>query len=254
VTDTNGNLGTLRLNHLHPPFDNPAIRRLVLSTVRQADFMTAVVGDDHALWQDNVGVFTPGSPFANDTGLSITQGPRDFDKIKRDLAAAGYQGDRLVMLGATDYPVLNAMCEVAADMYRQMGFNVDYQATDWGTIVQRRMSQEPPDRGGWSSFCTYTNGYDGQEPVTNTMLNAVGRAGNFGWVTSPALVALRNAALTAPDLASRQRIAREIQARFLQDVPYVPTGEFMLPTAYRSNLRGISKGSMIMFHNVEKTS
>ena len=252
VADTSGNLGILRLNHLYPPFDNPEIRRIVLAASRQADFMTAVNGEDRRLWRDNVGVFAPGSPLASDTGLAVMSGPQDFDKIKRDLAAAGYRGEKVVMLAATDFPSINAMCEVAGDLYRKMGFNLDYQATDWGTVVQRRISQEPPEKGGWSTHCTYSTGYDSMSPAGNSSLNAVGRAGTLGWVTSPRLTALRLSWFDAPDVAAQQTVCRDIQMQFLQDVPYVPTGQFLQPTAYRSNLRGMAQGSMVMFHNVSK--
>ena len=251
VTDTNGNLGYLRLNHLHPPFDNPAICRLVLSTARQADFMTAVVGDDASLWHDT-GIFTPGTPMANDTGMSVMQGPVDYDRAKRDLVAAGYRGETVTMLAGTDIPSVNAMSEVAADMYRRMGFELDYQAMDWGTVIQRRNSQEPPERGGWSTLATSSAGYDNLSPAANPSLNAVGRAGNLGWVDSPALTNGRLSWFEAPDLAAQQAICRTIQAQFLQDVPYVPTGQFFQPTAYRDSLRGMAKGAITIFHNVTK--
>ena len=35
VTDEGGNMGILRLNHLVPPFDNPAIRRVILKAANQ---------------------------------------------------------------------------------------------------------------------------------------------------------------------------------------------------------------------------
>jgi hypothetical protein len=35
------------------------------------------------------------------------------------------------MMAATDYASNNAMCEVAGDMFRKMGFNLDYQSLDW---------------------------------------------------------------------------------------------------------------------------
>ena len=31
-------------------------------------------------------------PLANDAGVEISRGPKDYDKIKKDLAAAGYWG------------------------------------------------------------------------------------------------------------------------------------------------------------------
>ena len=44
VLDPAGYLAALRFNQLHPPFDNPAVRRAVLPAVNQADAMTAAAG------------------------------------------------------------------------------------------------------------------------------------------------------------------------------------------------------------------
>ena len=252
VTDKSGNLGILRVNHLHPPFDNPAVRRVVLKAAVQSDYMTAVVGEDKSLWKDNVGVFTPGTPLANDVGLAELAGPPDYAKLKQELAAAGYKGERVVMLAATDFPSINAMCEVAGDMYRKLGMNLDYQSVDWGTVVQRRNSQEPVEKGGWSTHCTYATGYDSLTPANNQSLNAVGRAGFVGWCDSPKLTALRNAWFDAPDLAAQQALARQIQAQFFEDVPYIPTGQFLQPTAYRKQVTDMVQGSAVLFYGLKK--
>jgi peptide/nickel transport system substrate-binding protein len=57
--DPFGNLAILRVNHLHPPFDDAAARRALLPAIMQSDFVQAVVGQDRALWRDEVGFFTP---------------------------------------------------------------------------------------------------------------------------------------------------------------------------------------------------
>jgi hypothetical protein len=59
----------MRFNHLHPPFDNAAARRAVLGVIDQAEFMTAST-EDRSPWRDRVGVFTPGTPMANEVGCS----------------------------------------------------------------------------------------------------------------------------------------------------------------------------------------
>ena len=89
IPDPTGLCGILRFNHLHPPFNNPAIRRALLGAVVQGDYMTAVIGTDRSLWKDGVGFFPPGTPLANDVGLDALNSPRDMEKVKRDLAAAG---------------------------------------------------------------------------------------------------------------------------------------------------------------------
>jgi len=80
------------MNHLYPPFDNPAIRRVVLEAPSQADFMAAAAGDDPKLWRKDVDLFTPGTAMANNAGLAILTGPRALAKVKHDLVAAGYRG------------------------------------------------------------------------------------------------------------------------------------------------------------------
>ena len=68
VQDPAGQAGLLRMNHLQPPFDNPAIRRVVLRAVVQSDYMTAMLGDDRTLWHDKQGVFTLGTPWPTTPG------------------------------------------------------------------------------------------------------------------------------------------------------------------------------------------
>jgi peptide/nickel transport system substrate-binding protein len=87
-----GDIGILRFNHLHKPFDNPEVRRAVASAMSQGDYMQAVVGEDSTLWK-HAGFFTPGTPMASDVGLEAMKGPRDLEAAKRALAAAGYNGE-----------------------------------------------------------------------------------------------------------------------------------------------------------------
>ena len=49
ILDPRGYACMLRLNHLQPPFDNPAVRRALLGAIDQSAFMTAVAGTDPAL-------------------------------------------------------------------------------------------------------------------------------------------------------------------------------------------------------------
>jgi peptide/nickel transport system substrate-binding protein len=253
ILDTAGNIGFLRLNSLLPPFDNPAIKHALLGAINQADFMQAVVGDDASMWHVKAGVFTPGTPLATDVGIDVfPSGAPDYDQVKRALAAAGYKGEKVTFIAATDFPAINALCEVSADMFKKAGFNLDYQATDWGSVTQRRNNPGPPEQGGWNAHCTYTAGYDLLTPATNLSLNAIGRTGFVGWPTDPKLASLRTAWFDAPDLAAQQAICRDIQTQFWQDPPYVPLGQFFLSTAYRRNVSGILKGSFSLFWNVVK--
>ena len=95
-------------------------------------------------------------------------GKRDFDKAKQLIGEAGYKGDRIVVLDAVDQPVAHSQALVVADVLKKLGVNVDLQAVDWGTLVTRRASKEPIEKGGLAdvtagSSCivnAYTSNHD----------------------------------------------------------------------------------------------
>lgn len=248
-----GNIGIIRMNHLHPPFNNAGVRRAVLPAIEQATFMTAVMGTDTALWKDGTGVFTPGTAMATNAGMEVLTGPRSVDAARRALEAAGYRGERAVLIAATDFPVLKAMADVCHDVYRRIGLNVEYVATDWGTVVQRRASKEPVERGGWSTFCTAWNGADMLNPAGHQSIRGNGEQAWFGWPDAPRLEALRDAWFEAPTPDAQQAICADIQRQVWQDVPYIPIGQYFQPGAYRRGLTGILKGAPIMMWNVRRT-
>jgi peptide/nickel transport system substrate-binding protein len=79
-------MALLRFNHLHRPFDNAAVRRALLGAVDQAEAMRAVAGTDHAFWHDSIGLFPADTPFANDAGIEVLRGPRDYTAVRQALA------------------------------------------------------------------------------------------------------------------------------------------------------------------------
>ena len=250
VLDPGGGLGCLRFNQLYPPFDNPAIRRALLYAVDQAEVMTAVAGDDRALWKDHVGVFSPGTPMATTEGTDALVGKRDFAAVRDAVKAAGYKGETVVFLDPTDYPATHAMAAVMADAFERCGLNVDLVSTDWGSLVQRRSSRKPPAEGGWNVFVTYLNGTNNFDPASQLGLRGNGDQAWFGWPQAPRLEALRAAWFAASDLDAQQRICAEIQRQFFLDVPYLPLGAYYEATATR-RLKGVRSG-FVQFYDVER--
>jgi peptide/nickel transport system substrate-binding protein len=204
------------------------------------------------MWTADVGTFTPSSTLANDAGMEVLDGPRDLAKVKHDLAAAGYNGERFVFLVPTDLPAINAMSEVAAAVFRKLGMNMDYQALDWATVAQRLNSQEPLDKGGWSLNANYAPGYSASSPAAHGFLRGLGRKSLFGWPDMPRIEELRSAWIDATDPAEQKRICREIQLQAFQDVPYIPFGAFFFASAYRRDLTGMLKGIVPMFTNLRR--
>ena len=251
VQDPAGQLAVMRMNHLQPPFNNPAIRRAVLGAIVQSDYLTSFMGEDRALWRDGAGTFTPGTPLANDAGMEALTGPRDVESVKRALKAAGYNNERVALIVPTDFPNLKAMADVAADMLRRIGMNVDYIATDWGTLLTRRAKKDPVEQGGWSLFVTFSAGVDNATPAGNQLLRTNGDRAWFGWPSDERIETLRDEWFATPDLAGQKRIATALQQRAFEVVPFIPLGQYFQATAYRNTLRDVLSGFSI-FWNLRK--
>ncbi len=234
--DRRTNPSILRLNHLHPPFNDPAARRALLPAIVQADFMTAVEGDDPALIRTDVGIFTPDTPLASTAGLDVLSGPRDLDRARQLLRDAGADTPVTRLIGPTDVPGPSALTQVCADLFQRLGLNLDLALSDWGTVVQRRTSREPVEKGGWSAFLTGFNGFDFVDPGGHPLLRGNGLAGWPGWPTIPRLETLRDAWFEAPDFATQKQIAADIQRVALEEVAYIPVGASLARTALKANL------------------
>jgi peptide/nickel transport system substrate-binding protein len=211
-----------------------------------------VAGVDPKMSVVPAGIFCPGTPMASMAGLDVFTAPRNYDAVKKEIAAAGYKGERVVLLAPTDFPILKALADVGADAMQKAGLNVDYQAMDWGTVVQRRAKKDPVDKGGWSVFHTFWQGLDQMNPVGHVFLRGNGESGMMGWPSSPKIEQLRQEWIAAPDLAKQQDIARQLQLQALTDVPYVPLGQNFYDTSYRPDITGVLEG-FVMFWNVRRT-
>jgi peptide/nickel transport system substrate-binding protein len=247
-----GFMATMRFNHMQPPFNNPAIRRALLGAVTQADYMTGMVGENREFWRDNVGYFCPNTPMASDEGLDALTSPRDFDRVKRALAEAGYAGETVVILTPTDIASSFAMAQIMAEMLRKVGMTVDAPTMEWASVVQRRVKTDPVAQGGWSAFHTNWAALDMLNPAGHVFLRGNGKAAAPGWPDSPRIEALRNEWFAAPDEPAQRSIARQLQRQAFEDVPYIPLGQYFIPTSYRADLTGIIHGNPV-FWNVRRT-
>ena len=251
VKDRTGEIGCLRFNQLFPPFNDPAVRRVVVAAMDQKEIMEAYAGADPSLIKVDVGMFVPGTPMASTVGVEQTRGPKYIEKLKADLKATSYKGEKIVVLAASTLPNIWAEAQVASDTLTRIGFNVDFQALEWGTVVQRRASKEPIDKGGWNIFYTYLGGFGNVSPAPNIAIRGNGAGAWFGWPTNPKIEELYDAWFEAPNLAAQKKVIDEMQAAFWQDPTFAPLGMYDQPTAYRSYLEGVPEG-WPQFYNLKK--
>jgi peptide/nickel transport system substrate-binding protein len=242
VKDRTGEMGCLRFNQLFPPFDNAAIRRVAVAAIDQKEVMEGVSGAEPSLYKTDIGLFVPGTPMATAVGVDITRGPKNYAKLKQDLAAAGYNGEKVVVLAASTFPTIWAEAQVATDMLSKAGFNIDLQAIEWGSVVQRRASRELPAKGGWNIFYTFLGGFGNISPAPNIAIRGNGTAAWFGWPTNGKIEELYSSWFDAPDVAAQQKICEAMQIAFWQNPTYAPLGMYDQPTAFQNYMHDIPDG------------
>jgi peptide/nickel transport system substrate-binding protein len=240
----------MRFNMLHKPFDNDKIRQAVAYAFNQKDFLDAVIGNPKyyvickSLYPCGV---------ANET----TKGWEDklesnVAKAKALLAEAGYDGTPVVMMQSTDNSALSNLAPVAKQLMERVGIKVDLQATDWQTVVARRVKRDPPDKGGWNVFFTSWGSIDVVDPVSTNFFNATCEKATFGWPCDPALEKLRDAYARETDTAKRKLIAEAVSLRASEYPTHIHLGQYLQPTAYRKNLSGLLVASNLVLWNVSK--
>lgn len=214
----------MRFNQLLAPFSDAAVRRALLPAINQQDVMIGMRGTDPSRWSTGIGFFHPLSPMANDAGMEALNSPRDIEKARRELAASSYDGSPVVILDPVDQAHLHGASLVIGKMLETIGFKVDLQAMDWGTLVQRRINKGPTSEGGWNIYVSGLNDMTAFDPIANFALRGNGKDAYIGWPTSPRLEDLRDKWVYAPDEAARKAVAREIQTVAFEDLPYIPLG------------------------------
>jgi peptide/nickel transport system substrate-binding protein len=243
--------GIMTFNQLHPPFDNPAIRRALLGAVDQAEAMSTIAGSNPDDWRDGIGLFGSGAPFATDAGTEVIRSPHNYPAVKQALAAAGYKGEPIVVMAPTDVSELGNLTRTGAEQLRRAGMNVDLQEMDFGSVVRRRSNQGPPDKGGYNMFCTLIDrSLPNVHPYGNLAIRADGKEVLNGWASSPRVEELRAAWLAAAGFEEQKRICTELQKQLWIDVPFIPMGEYWQATAYRKQLTDVLPGCFAVFYGV----
>jgi len=252
IADPLGNIGSFRLNHMHPPFNDVRIRRAVQIALSQEDYMRAIVGDDTNLWKPCPSFFTPGTALYTETGGEPLKGKRDIEAAKKLLKEAGYAGQPVTCVVAQDQPITKAQGEITADLLKKIGMTVDFVATDWGTVGQRRASKNEPGKGGWGMFHTWHAGSDCVSPVGNIAIRTGGEKAWFGWPDNPAIEAEISKWYDAKTLDEEKAILSNVNKMGMEHVTYIPTGFFLTYQAWRSNISGIVGGPTPSFFGVKK--
>ena len=128
--------------------------------------------------------------------------------------------------------------------------NVDDQAMDWATLVPPR--QEGAGGTGRLEYLSHLlERHRQMNPVGHVFLRGNGKERRRLADQREARGAARCLAPGARPCGA-EKIAEEMQLQAFQDVPYIPLGQYFVPTAYQANLTGILPGNPV-FWNIRRS-
>ena len=236
-----GFFGTMRFNHLNPPFNNVRMRRAVMMAVNQEDYMSAVTANDPSIYSTCKALFPCGTAYGQELGADRMKG--DLNAARAEIKAAGYGGEKIVILNPGDVATISPFGHVTYDLFRKLGLNVEIQEMDWNTLAQRRTRSDPVDKGGWSVFHNWWLGTSFADPSISVVLRGLGAKGWAGWYTNQAIEDLTAKWLRTPSEQTRAELATAIHQEALDTVPTVILGRFFILTAHKKNLEGLLQGT-----------
>jgi peptide/nickel transport system substrate-binding protein len=211
------------MNQLFPPFDNIKARQGLALIIEQPDYMAGYGTEDW--WQTCYSYFVCGSPNGTEVGSASYQ-HKDLTRAKQLLAVANL---------------------------RAIGANVDYQLTDFATLVARRVSRNRPDAGGWNLIHTAIGGVALSSPATNFDIDsACENASYFGWPCDAEVERLRSEYMAESEGPGRQARLEALSRAVWASLPAILTGQYHSPYAWRREVTGMLHAANVVFWNVEK--
>jgi peptide/nickel transport system substrate-binding protein len=240
----------MRMNHLHPPFDNVKSRQALMYTIAQEDFLRAQVGNPEIYRVCNAPLVC-GSKYEKSYGDLLIK--PDLEKARALLKESGYDGKPIVMLHQTDLQSSNQLPAVGKSLMEKAGFKVDVVSSDWQTVVSRRSRKEAPDKGGWNIFYTTTTTVDADNPASNPFTSGGCDKAWFGWPCDPDMEKLRSAFAREPDPAKQKELALAISDRIMNQADYVVLGQYKAFGAYRKDrVEGWLQSPAAVWWNINK--
>ena len=230
------------------------MRQALLYVVDQNDYVLGIAGDEkngHPCYS----FFTCGTPLSTEVGAEPLKGKRDFDKAKQLIKEAGYKGEKIVIISATDQPIVHSQSLLTAETAAQArpqrraaggrlghadhaphveGAGREGRLVDLPHVARRAGRHSP---GGQLRRCAARARRRGSAGPTTRRSRSCARPGS-----------------RRPMPPRRRRPRTRCRRAPSSSCPYIPTAQFILPTAYRSNLSGVIIAPMTFLWNVEKDS
>lgn len=221
-------------------FSNPEIRKAANKALDLDSIMLASAARPDFYRIDPGLMFREQTLWHSEAGAELMN-LKDPEGAMADLAAAGYSGERVVILTSREYQYLYRASLVIQQQLTMIGMNVELEVYDWPTLLERRR-----DPGAWDIFFTFAGIYI--HPSQITFVDS--RKGYPGGYANAEVDALLDQLVATPDREEAAALFDEVQALYRSDVPTVKLGDMFALSASGPQLTGFDYFFDLHFWNV----
>ena len=150
----------------------------------------------------------------------------NIERAKALMKEAGYDGEPITLVDPADFATIHPIAVVLKSQLEKMGFNVNYEVTDWATEIEYQ--NEGPDKRSWHIMTTW--GFMNLDPLTHFFLVD---QGNVSHSEFPMIQELKGQLAKTSLEADQKRLMDEMARVLYDEVPFMTFGQFR--TVYGSS-------------------
>lgn len=202
------------LNWKSPMTSNLAFRQAIQALFDMKPMLQSGRGGDQFIRLDP-GLMMKQTPWYTTAGGEFYD-MKNPDLAKQKLQEAGYDGKPLRWLSTQEYSYMYGEAIVAKQQLESIGIKVDFQVTDWATVLKNRA-----DPNAWEIFGT------GHGFVPDpSQISYVGQMNQYpGWWSSESSLKLASDLLAESDFTKRKAIWDQIQTAAYTEIPALKIGD-----------------------------
>ena len=238
----------LATNKRNAPLTNPKARLAIQAATDPEKYLGAAYGGPD-LWDLGPCLWACGAQWGSDIGAEQYY-EVDLEKARalwqEAVAETGFSG-KLVLLTNTDYSDFYASALITKEILESLGAEVDFQVSDWATVISRKESANARDTvedGDWHFYHTWGGPLD---PITDS---AIGLTWNGGY-HNERIIELRDEFLNSTSLEEAKAITEEIQRIYFEEDPAtIMYGWFKFVVAMQEDVQGYVPHKRIMMQGM----
>ncbi len=234
----------LATNKRNPPLTNPKARLAIQAATDPEKYLRAAYGPPE-LWDLGPCLWACGAQWGSLIGENEYY-EVDLDKARQlwneAVAETGFTG-KLVLLTNTDYSDFYASALITREILESLGAEVDFQVTDWATVISTKEAANARDTvedGDWHFYHTWGGPLD---PVTDSAIN---QAWNGGY-HNERVIQLRDDFINSTSVEEAKAITEEIQRIYFEEDPAtIMYGWFKFVVAMQEDVQGYVPHKRVM--------